>query len=84
MQGNGGDFATGYSLGLIGGVRSWMTRSRSSNRNSRQGSDDSDADDSDEKSPNDERSPNNEKTPTRGRTGKANASSSREEESAQA
>ena len=23
-QGNGGDFATGYSLGLIGGVRSWV------------------------------------------------------------
>ncbi|KFY83800.1 hypothetical protein V500_09895 [Pseudogymnoascus sp. VKM F-4518 (FW-2643)] len=81
-QGNGGDFATGYSLGLIGGVRSWMTRSRSSNRNSRQGSDDSDADDSDEKSPNDE------KSPTRGRTGNANASgsasASREEEATQA
>ncbi|OBT76380.1 hypothetical protein VF21_03641 [Pseudogymnoascus sp. 05NY08] len=79
-NGNGGDFATGYSLGLIGGVRSWMTRSRSSNRNSRQGSDDSDADDSDEKSPNDE------KSPTRGRTGKAteSASTSRDEESAQA
>ncbi|KAI9664583.1 MAG: hypothetical protein M1821_006029 [Bathelium mastoideum] len=25
---NSNDFATGYSLGLIGGVRSWMTRSR--------------------------------------------------------
>ncbi|KAL9064327.1 MAG: hypothetical protein Q9157_007872 [Trypethelium eluteriae] len=25
---NRSDFATGYSLGLIGGVRSWMTRSR--------------------------------------------------------
>ncbi|OAF54944.1 hypothetical protein VC83_08565 [Pseudogymnoascus destructans] len=72
-NGNGGDFATGYSLGLIGGVRSWMTRSRSSNRNSRQDSDDSDADDSDDKSPNDE------KSPTRGRTGKASASSTREE-----
>jgi choline-phosphate cytidylyltransferase len=23
-NGNGGDFATGYSLGLIGGVRSWV------------------------------------------------------------
>lgn len=60
-----------------------MTRSRSSNRNSRQGSDDSDADDSDEKSPNDEKSPTRE----RGRTGKvnadANASSSREDEGTQ-
>jgi hypothetical protein len=57
-----------------------MTRSRSSNRNSRQGSDESDGDDSDEKSPNDE------KSPTRGRTGKAtaSASTSRDEEVAQA
>jgi len=49
--GLGSDFATGYSLGLIGGVRSWMTRSRQTNRDSsRQPSDDSD-DDSDAKSP---------------------------------
>ncbi|GAB1316242.1 choline-phosphate cytidylyltransferase [Madurella fahalii] len=26
--GNGNDFITGYTLGLIGGVRSWMTKSR--------------------------------------------------------
>lgn len=57
-----------------------MTRSRSSNRNSRQGSDESDADDSDGKSPNDE------KSPTRGRTGNAavSASTSRDEEATQA
>ncbi|KAG9244835.1 cholinephosphate cytidylyltransferas-like protein [Calycina marina] len=30
--GPGSDFATGYSLGLIGGVRSWMMRSRQTNR----------------------------------------------------
>jgi len=73
--GLGSDFATGYSLGLIGGVRSWvsilvflmfkfelnfsvttnadmlckMTRSRQTNRDSRNTSDDS-GDDSDEKS----------------------------------
>lgn len=50
--GLGSDFATGYSLGLIGGVRSWMTRSRQTNRDSRNASDDSEGeDDSDSKSP---------------------------------
>lgn len=44
------DFATGYSLGLIGGVRSWMTRSRSSNMNSMVNSDE-DESDSEDKSP---------------------------------
>ena len=29
-QGRNEDFATGYSLGLIGGVRAWMMRSRQS------------------------------------------------------
>lgn len=48
--GPGSDFATGYSLGLIGGVRSWMTRSRQTNPNSMHGSDSSD-EDSDGKSP---------------------------------
>ncbi|CAG8975425.1 hypothetical protein HYALB_00010372 [Hymenoscyphus albidus] len=48
--GPGSDFATGYSLGLIGGVRSWMTRSRQSNRESPHGSDSSE-EDSDERSP---------------------------------
>lgn len=55
--GLGSDFATGYSLGLIGGVRSWMTRSRQTNRDSRHASSDSD-DSSDGKSP------------SRGRSGK--------------
>ncbi|KAG4421868.1 hypothetical protein IFR04_004980 [Cadophora malorum] len=48
--GPGSDFATGYSLGLIGGVRSWMTRSRQTNRDSLHGSDSSE-EDSDERSP---------------------------------
>lgn len=55
--GLGSDFATGYSLGLIGGVRSWMTRSRQTNRDSRNASDDSD--DSSDGNP-----------PPRGRSGK--------------
>ncbi|RDW61064.1 cholinephosphate cytidylyltransferas-like protein [Coleophoma cylindrospora] len=55
--GPGSDFATGYSLGLIGGVRSWMTRSRQTNRDSMNGSESSE-EDSDERSP------------PRGRTGK--------------
>ncbi|CCU78362.1 putative phosphorylcholine transferase/cholinephosphate cytidylyltransferase [Blumeria hordei DH14] len=46
--GPGSDFATGYSLGLIGGVRSWMTRSRQNNLDSLQGSDSSE-DESDER-----------------------------------
>jgi choline-phosphate cytidylyltransferase len=48
--GPGSDFATGYSLGLIGGVRSWMTRSRQTNLEKQQGSDSSE-EDSDERSP---------------------------------
>ncbi|KAL8648824.1 MAG: hypothetical protein Q9210_004761 [Variospora velana] len=35
------DFATGYSLGLIGGVRSWMMRSRTSLRDSQPASSES-------------------------------------------
>ncbi|KAL8943079.1 MAG: hypothetical protein Q9216_001279 [Gyalolechia sp. 2 TL-2023] len=61
---NGGasqDFATGYSLGLIGGVRSWMMRSRTSLRDSQPGSSESGDDSSDNKSP------KLEKTPSRGR-----------------
>ncbi|KAL8711323.1 MAG: hypothetical protein Q9220_004220 [cf. Caloplaca sp. 1 TL-2023] len=46
------DFATGYSLGLIGGVRSWMMRSRTSLRDSQPGSSESGDDSSPEaKSP---------------------------------
>ncbi|KAL8800299.1 MAG: hypothetical protein Q9182_005262 [Xanthomendoza sp. 2 TL-2023] len=45
------DFATGYSLGLIGGVRSWMMRSRTSLRDSQPGSSESGDDSSDTKSP---------------------------------
>ncbi|KAI1187367.1 cytidylyltransferase [Nemania serpens] len=42
------DFMTGYTLGLIGGVRSWMTRSRRSLRDSRPASDD-ESEESDDK-----------------------------------
>lgn len=38
--GNLNDFITGYSIGLIGGVRGWMTKSRRSVRDSRPPSDD--------------------------------------------
>ncbi|KAL8911116.1 MAG: hypothetical protein Q9171_003654 [Xanthocarpia ochracea] len=55
------DFATGYSLGLIGGVRSWMMRSRTSLRDSQPGSSESGDDSSDNKSPKPE------KTSSRGR-----------------
>ncbi|KAL8731286.1 MAG: hypothetical protein Q9166_003510 [cf. Caloplaca sp. 2 TL-2023] len=55
------DFATGYSLGLIGGVRSWMMRSRTSLRDSQPGSSESGDDSSDGKSPKPE------KTSSRGR-----------------
>ncbi|KAG8528049.1 uncharacterized protein KY384_006965 [Bacidia gigantensis] len=52
-QGNrpSNDFAAGYSLGLIGGVKSWMTRSRISLRGSQPGSGESEDDSSDNKSP---------------------------------
>ncbi|KAH8730209.1 hypothetical protein GQ44DRAFT_607498 [Phaeosphaeriaceae sp. PMI808] len=57
------DFAAGYNLGLIGGVRSWMARSRRNLNDSRPESphDDSSADERDTRSPQD---------PPRGRTGK--------------
>ena len=78
-RGASSDFATGYSLGLIGGVRSWvgrnalyyetalklmqMTRSRTSLRGSQPGSGESEDDSSDAKSSKEE------KTPSRGRRG---------------
>lgn len=46
----GSEFAAGYNLGLIGGVRSWMARSRRNLNDSRPQSPSSE-DDSDEKSP---------------------------------
>ncbi|KAJ8067650.1 hypothetical protein OCU04_003258 [Sclerotinia nivalis] len=49
--GPGSDFATGYSLGLIGGVRSWMTRSRYNNRDSLQGSESSEEESEERLSP---------------------------------
>ncbi|KAF2840808.1 Nucleotidylyl transferase [Patellaria atrata CBS 101060] len=55
------DFAAGYSLGLIGGVRSWMARSRRNLNDSRPDSPTSSGDSSDEKSPNEQ---------SRGRRGK--------------
>ncbi|KAI9811588.1 MAG: hypothetical protein M1827_005337 [Pycnora praestabilis] len=64
--GNGGsDFAAGYSLGLIGGVRSWMTRSRVSLRDSQSGSPETSDEDG-----LDSRSHLDEKSPPRGRQGK--------------
>ncbi|KZZ97238.1 cholinephosphate cytidylyltransferase [Ascosphaera apis ARSEF 7405] len=59
-QSNGGatgnDFATGYSLGLMGGVRAWMTRnvSTSSFRNRNRTHNDEDEDSSDHSSVKDE------------------------------
>ncbi|KAL8787017.1 MAG: hypothetical protein Q9213_002453 [Squamulea squamosa] len=58
------DFATGYSLGLIGGVRSWMTRSRTSLRDSQPGTPGS-SESGDDSS--DNKSPKPEKISTRGR-----------------
>ena len=69
-KGANSDFAAGYSLGLVGGVRAWMTRNRTSLRgtDSQRGSPgSSEADDDD---PN--RSPFSEKGSLRGR--KANRS----------
>jgi len=62
------DFATGYSLGLIGGVRSWMTRTRS-RRGDQPSSSDSDDEAAEPKSPQDETSP-----VLRGRKGKRDGS----------
>ncbi|KAF2201984.1 hypothetical protein GQ43DRAFT_370122 [Delitschia confertaspora ATCC 74209] len=59
-QGGSSDFAAGYSLGLIGGVRSWMARSRRNLNDSRPESPTSDGS-SDEQSP---------KEPSRGRSSK--------------
>lgn len=39
-QGSMNDFVAGYAVGLIGGVRSWMTKSRSRDLDSRPASDD--------------------------------------------
>lgn len=64
----GNDFIAGYALGLIGGVRSWMTRSRQASRDGqRSPSVDTDEEDSnntsgDQQSPEDEKEP-----PARGR-----------------
>ncbi|KAI9673269.1 MAG: hypothetical protein M1829_004334 [Trizodia sp. TS-e1964] len=54
------DFATGYSLGLIGGVRSWMMRSRTNVRHSGSQAQSSESDDD---------SAGSEKSPVRGRQG---------------
>ncbi|KAL9613984.1 MAG: hypothetical protein Q9167_001533 [Letrouitia subvulpina] len=50
IRGTSSDFATGYSLGLIGGVRSWMMRRRTSLRDSQPSSSESSDDSSDSKS----------------------------------
>ncbi|KAF2013739.1 Nucleotidylyl transferase [Aaosphaeria arxii CBS 175.79] len=63
------DFAAGYSLGMIGGVRSWMARSRRNLNDSRPQSPLSDEDDSDEKSP----------QPPRGRASKQTKSEAMDE-----
>ncbi|KAI9805582.1 MAG: hypothetical protein M1825_000833 [Sarcosagium campestre] len=71
------DFAAGYSLGLIGGVRSWMARSR---RNVKSAPDSGDADSGDDSSSSGARSPPvdagpgvgagaSHETPLRGRSG---------------
>ncbi|CAJ2503019.1 Uu.00g104130.m01.CDS01 [Anthostomella pinea] len=43
------EFMTGYTLGLIGGVRSWMTKSRRNLRESRTASDEDESEESDDK-----------------------------------
>jgi len=63
--GSASDFATGYSLGLIGGVRSWMMRSRQANRDGHHGSDSSEEE-------------SEERSPRRGRSGKAEISGNSE------
>jgi len=57
-------------LGLIGGVRSWMTRDRKSLRGNQPGSGGSEDESSDAKSPGKE-----EKTPSRGRKGQSSTGS---------
>ncbi|KAI9731710.1 MAG: hypothetical protein M1834_004499 [Cirrosporium novae-zelandiae] len=49
--GNASDFAAGYSLGLMGGIRSWMTKGRRSLHISRPASPDSDDSSPDLRSP---------------------------------
>lgn len=79
-RGASSDFATGYSLGLIGGVRSWVGRSTAlhvelslkilqmtRNRTSLRGSQPGSGESEDESS--DAKSPKEEKTPSRGRSG---------------
>ncbi|KAI0134772.1 choline-phosphate cytidylyltransferase [Xylariales sp. AK1849] len=44
------EFITGYTLGLIGGVRSWMTKSKRNVQDSSRAPSDDDSEDSDEKS----------------------------------
>ena len=69
LKGASNDFAAGYSLGLIGGVRAWMTRNRTSLRaSSSQQPSSGSSDDED-----DNRSPLSDKGSLRGR--KANRSS---------
>ncbi|PHH69511.1 hypothetical protein CDD83_5698 [Cordyceps sp. RAO-2017] len=46
--GNSKEFVTGYALGLVGGVRSWMTKNRRTVADSRHASDD-ESDESDER-----------------------------------
>ncbi|KAG6022932.1 hypothetical protein E4U19_002118 [Claviceps sp. Clav32 group G5] len=50
-HGNSKDFVTGYTLGLVGGVRSWMTKSRRSGANRQVSDDDSEESDEQAKSP---------------------------------
>ncbi|KAG6312552.1 hypothetical protein E4U22_001754 [Claviceps purpurea] len=50
-HGNSKDFVTGYTLGLVGGVRSWMTKSRRSGANRQASDDDSEESDEQAKSP---------------------------------
>lgn len=45
---NSKEFVTGYALGLVGGVRSWMTKNRRTVRDNRPPSDDEESEESDE------------------------------------
>ncbi|KAI5462678.1 hypothetical protein BGZ63DRAFT_507927 [Mariannaea sp. PMI_226] len=47
LGGTSKEFVTGYALGLVGGVRSWMTKSRRTGQDSRGPSDDEESEESD-------------------------------------
>jgi len=67
------DFATGYALGLVGGVRNWMTKSKRNLNDSRP---DSDSEDLELGSPTGSMRSGHVEEPKRGRQGQAKAEAS--------